>query len=130
MQYVFLIGRILFSSIFIIRAFTHFSPEAIRHSANAGMPMPELLTPLAGLILLLGGFSILLGFKAKWGAWLLVLFLIPTTLLMHRFWEMNDQYPSIMEKLCFLKNISMIGAALMLTYTGSGPFSLDKKKSR
>jgi uncharacterized membrane protein YphA (DoxX/SURF4 family) len=42
--------------------------------------------PLAGVLSIVGGFSILLGYRAKVGAWLIVLFLIPVTVLMHKFW--------------------------------------------
>ncbi len=128
MKYVVLLGRILFSSIFILRAFAHFSEKAMSHATNAGLPMASVLVPLGGILLLIGGLSILLGYKARWGAWLLIIFLVPTTLAMHKFWNVTANYSSTMEQLCFLKNISLIGASLMITYFGSGPLSLDKSR--
>jgi putative oxidoreductase len=126
-KWIVLLGRILFSSIFILKSFTHFSSGAINHAFQMGVPMAEVLVPIAGLLALLGGLSILLGFKGKSGAWLLVIFLIPTAFAMHQFWNMNDPFAAMMHHYCFWKNISLLGAALMITHFGTGPYSLDKR---
>jgi putative oxidoreductase len=128
MQYAVLLGRILFSSIFILRAFSHFSEKAMSHANHAGLPLANLLVPFGGVLLLLGGLSILLGYKARLGAWLLIIFLLPTTFAMHKFWNMSNFYSTTMEQLCFLKNISLIGSSLLIAYFGSGPLSLDKHR--
>jgi putative oxidoreductase len=127
MKYILLLGRILFSLIFLIKSLEHFSGKMIDHAAGMGVPMASVFVPLAGLIALLGGLSILLGYKAKVGAWLLVIFLLPTTFMMHRFWHATDSFSIMMHQYCFLKNLSMLGAALMISYFGSGPMSLDRK---
>ena len=124
MKYVLLLGRILFSSVFIIKSFDHFTAKSIAHATSKGVPMASFLCPLAGLIILLGGLSILLGYKARIGAWLLVIFLVPTTFMMHQFWGAGTGYVAMLESYCFLKNLSLIGAALMIAYFGSGPLSL------
>lgn len=126
MNYVVLFGRILFASIFILKPLEHFSKGLMDHASTMGVPLTSLLVPLAGIVGLLGGLSILLGYKAKIGAWLVVAFLIPTTFFMHRFWEAGDVIPAMMQEYCFLKNMSLLGAALMITHFGSGPFSLSK----
>jgi putative oxidoreductase len=87
---VILLGRILFSLIFIVAAPRHFSPEGIRHAAELGVPMAGLLVPLSGAMALLGGLSIALGYQAKPGAWMLVAFLLPVTFAMHAFWKLTD----------------------------------------
>jgi|SRR5579872_3747904 len=125
MQYVLLLGRILFSVIFVLASFGHFSGESVKMAAEQGMPMPNLLVPLFGAIILVGGLSVLLGFHAKWGAWLLVLFLITSTFMMYSFWNEPDPMMASIDQIMFFKNISMLGAALMVAYFGSGPFSLD-----
>jgi len=126
MKYVVLIGRILFSSIFIVKSFSLFSSHAIHDASTLGMPMPMFFVPIAGLLTLLGGLSILLGYKARLGAWLLVIALVPITLVMHRFWAAETDFAMTMHNYCFWKNISMLGAALMITYFGSGPMSIAK----
>ena len=127
MKYIFLFGRILFSSIFLIKSLEHFSPKMIDRVASMGVPMASILVPIAGIIAFLGGLSILLGYKAKLGAWLLVIFLLPTTFIVHKFWDSKDFFTNMMHQYCFFKNISLLGAALMISYFGSGPLSLDKK---
>lgn len=125
-KYILLLGRICFSAIFLIKSLEHFSNAKIQEAMSLGVPMPSLLVPLSGIVALLGGLSILLGYKARIGAWLLVIFLIPTTLVMHRYWEFKDLYHGMMHEYCFMKNLSMLGAALIITYFGSGPFSLSR----
>ena len=92
--------------------------------------MADVLVPLFGIIVLLGGVSMLLGYKAKKGAWLLVIFLLPATFLMHKFWSAENPFAAMMHHYCFWKNVSLLGAALMITHFGSGPMSLDKQPHR
>ncbi len=130
MQYIFLLGRVLFSSIFLIKSLEHFSPDIINRAANAGVIGASWLVPVSGIIALLGGLSILLGYKAKIGAWLLVIFLLPTAFAVHNFWISQDFFSNMMHQYCFFKNLSLTGAALMIAYFGSGPFSLDGSKEK
>lgn len=124
-SYFVLLGRILYSSIFIMANLFHFSGQSIAHAAAEGVPMPGVLVPVSGIIGLAGGFSILLGYKVKWGAWLLVLFLVPVTLMMHKFWAVAEPQVAIIHQVMFMKNVSMLGAALLLAHFGAGPLSLD-----
>lgn len=127
MKYIFLLGRFFFSTVFLVKSLEHFSSRMINHAADMGVPMAPLLVPIAGVIAFLGGLSILLGYKAKIGAWLLVIFLLPTTFVIHNFWSTKDFFENMMHQYCFFKNISLLGAALMVSYFGSGPLSLDEK---
>lgn len=128
MQYVVLLGRILYSAIFILASVGHFSPQAIKYAGYMGVPIPMVLVPISGLLALVGGLSILVGYRARWGAWLIVVFLVFITLWMHRFWNLPDPTMASIQEVMFLKNLSMLGAALLITYFGSGPMSLDKMK--
>ena len=127
MKYAVLIGRILYAFIFIMAAPNHLSPQSIAYAAAAQVPLASVAVPFSGFIALLGGLSIALGYKARWGAWLLVLFLVPVTIMMHNFWAVPDKMMAQMQMAMFIKNISLLGAALMISYFGSGPLSLDKK---
>ena len=73
----------------------------------------------------MGGISILLGYRVRIGAWLLVLFLIPVTVMMHNFWAVSDPMMAQIQLAMFLKNLSLLGGALLLAYFGPGPLSLD-----
>jgi putative oxidoreductase len=125
MHYLVPLGRLLFAAIFILAAPHHFTSADMGYAAAKGVPMANVLVPLSGVIALLGGLSILLGFQAKIGAWLIVLFLVPVTLMMHNFWADKDAATAMMDQIMFLKNSSMLGGAIMIAYFGSGPCSLD-----
>ena len=130
MKYAVLAGRQLFSVIFIIASAGHFNPHTIEAAAAHGVPLPDLLVPLSGLIALVGGFSVLLGFQTRIGAWLLVLFLVPVTVMMHNFWSVSDPMALQIEKAMFLKNVTMLGGALLISYFGAGPLSVDALMSQ
>lgn len=127
MKFIVLIGRILFSSIFIFASFRHFTSDSIDYAAHQGIHFAPILVPLSGIIALVGGLSILLGYRARLGAWLIVIFLIPVTFMMHQFWGLKDPMTAMMQSAMFMKNLSLLGAALMITYFGSGPLSIDRK---
>jgi putative oxidoreductase len=129
MKYLALIGRILFAAIFLMAAPGHFTQATISYAASHGVPLASIAVPLSGVIAFVGGLSILLGYKAKVGAWLLVLFLVPVTLMMHNFWAVADASASTIQQIMFMKNLSMLGGALLIAYFGSGPLSLDKNGS-
>ncbi len=127
---VVLLGRFLFAAIFLMSSFGHFSGKTIGYAASQGVPLAQIAVPISGLIALAGGLSILVGYKAKIGAWLLVLFLVPVTFMMHRFWGIGDLQASQMQMIMFMKNISMLGGALLITQFGAGPVSLDARRQR
>jgi putative oxidoreductase len=124
MKYIALLGRILFAFIFVIAGAAHFTKADIGYAESAGVPMASIIVPFSGLMAVVGGLSIALGYKAKWGAWLIVLFLIPVTVTMHAFWKATDPQMIQNQQVHFFKNVAMLGAALMITQFGSGPASL------
>ena len=92
--------------------------------------MADILVPVSGVIALIGGLSVMTGFHARVGAVLLLLFLIPTTILMHNFWDIADPQMAQMQMSHFMKNLSMIGAALGFTFYGAGPISVDNHMAK
>jgi putative oxidoreductase len=126
--YLVLAGRVLFSAIFVVAAPGHFARPTIELAASQGVPLASVAVPLAGILSLAGGLSVLFGYKAKVGAWLIVLFLVPVTLAMHRFWAVQDPKMAQMQMAMFMKNLSMLGAALFISQTGAGPLSLDGRR--
>jgi putative oxidoreductase len=85
-----LLGRLLFVLIFLMAGSNHFSKPTIAFAASQGVPFASLAVPLSGILALAGGLSILLGYRAKIGAWLIALFLVPVTFAMHKFWTVHD----------------------------------------
>jgi putative oxidoreductase len=120
MRYMIPIGRILFALIFISAAPRHFTHEGIQHATDLGVPAASLLVPISGILALLGGLSVATGFKSQWGAWMLIAFLVPVTLGMHAFWRLHDLNSIHIQQAMFWKNMSMLGAALILTQLKSG----------
>src|SRR5476651_1176231 len=129
MNYIILTGRIFYSLIFVMASFSLFSQKSIGYAAAQGVPLASIAVPLSGIIALLGGLSVAFGFKARWGACLLVLFLGPVTIMMHNFWAISDPMMAQLQQAMFMKNLALLGAALYISQMGSGPFSLDNRRT-
>jgi putative oxidoreductase len=127
---VVVLGRFFFVLIFLMIVPNHFSNQTIAFAASQGVPLASIAVPLSGVLSGAGGLSILLGYRAKLGAWLLVVFLVPVTLMMHRFWAVQDPMMAQIQMILFMKNVAMLGGALLISQFGAGPFSLDARRSR
>jgi putative oxidoreductase len=126
---VVVLGRFLFALIFLMAGANHFNKQAIGYAASQGVPLASVAVPLSGVLAIVGGLGILLGYRAKLGAWLIVVFLVPVTLMMHKFWTVQDPMMSQIQMILFMKNVSMLGGALLISQFGAGPFSLDARRS-
>ena len=126
---VVVLGRFLFALIFLLAAPNHFTKQTIAFSASQGVPLASIAVPLSGVVAIAGGLSILLGYRAKLGAWLIVLFLVPVSLMLHKFWTVSDPMMAQTQMILFMKNVSILGGALLITQFGAGPFSLDARRS-
>ncbi|MFC4858286.1 DoxX family protein [Actinophytocola glycyrrhizae] len=124
MDVVALIGRILFVLLFLGSAFGHFTQSAAMagYAASRGLPQPRLAVIGSGVLMLVGALMVLLGIWLDLGALLLVLFLVPTAVLMHPFWKETDATNKQNEMVSFQKDISLAGAALLILalYAGHG----------
>jgi len=116
-----LIGRILLVLIFVLSGIGKiFNFEGtVQYMAKVGMPMTTFFALGAIFLELVGSITVILGYFTRFGAVLLLIFLIPTTLIFHG----NIADP--MQKIHFLKNVSMFGGLLVLLVSGAGGFSLD-----
>src|SRR5690242_14912839 len=106
MKFLVLVGRILFAFIFFMSITHIFASSTVDQAASHGVPMAPILVRIAGVCAIAGSISIILGFKARLGAWLIVLFLVPVTLFMHNFWAISDPMQRMMQQINFMKNIS------------------------
>ncbi len=116
MFYLFILGRIIVGLFFIHNAYghlMHYKSTAL-YAKMKGVPMPEVATVFTGLMLLVGGLSVMLGIYPFIGVIILIIFLVPTTLIMHQYWKMQDPMQKMGEKINFLKNWALIGLLLML----------------
>lgn len=118
MEILLLLGRILFGGFFIMSGINHFTNVKMMsvYAGSKNVPAPGLAVIGTGIMLVAGGLSVLLGLLPIVGLLLLILFLIPTSVLMHDFWTIQDPMQRAAEQVNFLKNIALTGAALALMY--------------
>jgi putative oxidoreductase len=128
LSYAVPVGRALFAAIFLVAGLTHFTAGSIGYASQAGVPFANILVPFSGVMALAGGLSVLLGYRARLGAALLVAFLVPVTVTMHAFWAVSDPMMAQLEQAMFMKNFAIIGGALLIAYFGAGPISLDARR--
>ena len=131
MDILFLIARILFALLFLFSAIGHLTQtDAMTgYAQSRGLPAPKAGVVVSGLIMLLAGLSILLGFYADLGSLVLAVLMIVTPLAMHRFWS-DPPEAKQMEQIQFLKDIALAGGALafyfafadQMAYSIGGPF--------
>ncbi|MEQ8757061.1 MAG: DoxX family protein [Coleofasciculus sp. G1-WW12-02] len=120
-KYLPLVARIFLSAIFIKsgigKIFGFASTQ--QYMAASGIPLAGLVLIPTIIVLLGGGLSVLFGYKARWGALLLIGFLIPATLIFH------TNFPE--EEIAFFKNLGLMGGLLMVVAFGAGAISFDER---
>jgi putative oxidoreductase len=121
---VLLVARILMAVIFILAGFgklTDISGTAA-YFGMYNLPAPSAAAVIAGLIELIGGLAILVGFQTRIAGWVMAAFCIATALIAHRDWADLDQL------IHFQKNLAMAGGFLVLAVHGAGPLSVDARR--
>src|SRR5690606_22398391 len=106
-----LIGRICISAIFLYEAY-----DSIVYFQSTKMTMaeyglswrPDLLLVSAITALIIGGICILIGFKASWGAFFLIIYWIPVTFVLYSFWDDPEPLQRI-NSTHFMKNLAILG---------------------
>ena len=123
-RYTLLIGRILAAFIFLMAGINKIgNPSGTQaYMAAFGMPLTGLFLAGAIAIEILGSLSLILGYYAKIGAWALILFMIPTTLIFHLNFADQNQF------IHFIKNVSMTGGLLYIATYGAGVWSIDARR--
>jgi putative oxidoreductase len=113
-RYLVVSGRVLLSVIFLLSGLTKITDwdGTTQYMASKELPLIPLLLVAAIITELAGGLSVLLGWKTRWGALLLFLYLIPTTLVFHNFWALSGTEMQ-MQLMHFLKNLSIMGGLLL-----------------
>ena len=120
----FLLGRVLLAVIFLLSGFGKLTAIAgtAGYFGSLGLPLPTVTAIVVGLIELLGGLAILVGFQTRIVAWVLAIFTVATGLVAHMNWA--DQ----MQMISFLKNLAIAGGFIVLASSGAGAYSIDAKR--
>lgn len=120
-----LVGRILIAILFLpagIQKIPGWDGTAA-YMASHGVPMVSLLLFLTIVIEIVGPLMILFGYRARWAAGIMFLWLIPLTLMMHNFWDADAAQRQV-QTIMFFKNVAIMGTMLLIVGMGSGPKSL------
>ena len=122
-----LVGRLLLAAIFLVAGIRKALGVAASagYFAKLGFPMPEVMVYLAIIIEVGGALMLIAGWKTRYAAWALIVFVAIATLMAHRFWQFDAaQYANQMNH--FLKNSAIIGGLLFVVACGPGSLSVDK----
>jgi putative oxidoreductase len=124
-------GRIMLATIFLMSAVGNKIPNfgnVAQYMTSKGVPAASFMLVGAIVFLIAGSLSIVLGFKTRIGAGLLIVFLGLATYFFHDFWMFApDSKEFEMQMIQFMKNLGLAGAMVMLIANGAGPGSLDNR---
>jgi len=125
-QLLFPLARAMLAATFIISAVRHLTHWSVALDEMAGDAMPRSSLLLIGSVALrlAGGLSVLLGFRARSGAALLLVFVVPAAFLAHDFWMMPEARRTH-EAVEFLNNMAIAAGALLVVLNGAGAWSID-----
>ena len=125
-----LVGRMLLALLFVISGFGKIPgfEGTAAYIASQGFPMPYFLALLAIVFELGGGIAIVLGWKTRWAAAALILFMIVITPIFHKFWGVSPEV-AMDQQIHFMKNASILGGLLILFAFGPGRYSIDKESA-
>lgn len=117
-----LLGRICLSAVFLWAGTAKLLnwKGTVEYMKMKGMPTS--LLPAAVLLQIVGGVSVLLGYQARIGAALLIVFLIPAAVKMHNFWDVTGP-EKVTEKTLFMKDVATLGGLLLILAWGAGRFA-------
>jgi putative oxidoreductase len=124
-------GRVLLALMFILAGFGKLGDIAgtAGYIASGGLPMASALAVLVGLLELVGGLAIAIGWQARWAALALGLFTLVASALFHKFWAVPaDQ--AFVQQLMFMKNLSVAGGLFIVAALSAGPASIDARLAR
>ena len=123
-------GRIALAAIFLMSTLGYKIPNfngAAQLMASKGIPAPRLMLVGAIVFLIVGSLSVIAGYKTRFGAALILVFLVLASYYFHNFWTLSDPKAQQEQMIHFMKNLSMMGAMLFIIANGPGAFSLDSR---
>jgi len=123
-----LLGRIFLAFIFLMSGLEKIGnwDQTAGYMASKEMPMIPLFLVGAIFLEVLGGLSVLLGWKARVGAAGLLVFLVPTTLIFHNFWALEGMEQQA-QMINFLKNLAILGGLFLILGLGPGSLSINDR---
>ena len=113
---LFLIGRIVFSLVFLLYGVRHLTQTegSAGYAEYKKVPSPRIMVQFTGVAMIAGAVAVILGIWMDLAALGLAIFVMAAGLFMHRFWEETDDQTRQIEMAQFMKNVSIAGGALIL----------------
>ncbi len=110
------LGRLLFGGFFLYNAYNHVTSLGAftQYAQSKGIPSPKEAVLASGVLLAIGGLSVLFNVYLTIGLIALVVFLVPVTFVVHAFWKIQDPMGRMHERIQFSKNIALLGAVLIM----------------
>ncbi|MES2059703.1 MAG: DoxX family protein [Patescibacteria group bacterium] len=110
------VGRIIFGLYFVYSGWQHFKNRQsyAAYAASKKVPMPMFGVLASGALIILGGLGVVFAVHKTLSLLLIIIFLIPVTVFMHNFWADTDPNTKMNNKIGFLKNTALLGAAMMM----------------
>ena len=124
-----LVGRVLIAVLFIPAGWAKIGGFAgtAGYIASKGLPLPEVAAALAIAVELGLGLLLLVGWKTRWAALGLAIFVAVITPLFHNYWAMPEAQ-QMMQKQAFFKNYAIVGGLLAFAAFGPGAFSIEGRR--
>jgi putative oxidoreductase len=125
-----LMARILLALMFVLSGVSKLTglEGTAGYIGSVGLPAPQLLAIGAGLLEVIAGVMLIVGWQARWAALALAGFTLLASLFFHNFWALPADKAS-MQQLMFMKNLAVIGGLLFVFAFGAGTLSLDARKA-
>jgi putative oxidoreductase len=126
-----LVARVLLALIFVTAGFSKLTglQGTAGYIGSVGLPAPMLLAVAAGVVELVAGVLVIVGWQARWAALALAGFTAVASVLFHNYWAMPAEQ-QMMQQLMFMKNVSIVGGLLVLFAFGAGSLSLDARRAK
>lgn len=123
-------GRLFIAVIFLLSALGNKIPQfqnVVEYMRSEGVPAPAVMLVGAIVFLLVGGASVVTGYKIQIGASLLLVFLVLATYYFHDFWNFEGEQAQ-QQMIQFMKNLSLMGTMMFLIANGAGAGTISMKK--
>jgi putative oxidoreductase len=123
-----LTGRVMLAALFIPSGFSKLAgfQGTVGYIASKGLPLPQLGAVAAIAVELLVAAALLLGWRTRWAALILMLFTLAAAVLFHDYWAVPPEQ-KMMQAINFWKNVAIAGGLLFVAAHGPGPYAVDRE---
>jgi putative oxidoreductase len=104
---------------------SHYS-DTVAFMGSEGAPLPAIAAAIAVFMELFVGVILLVGFYTRPLAFIFIFFVLGTAVIGHHYWNMTGAARAG-NMIQFYKNVSIMGGLLLLSVSGAGKYSIDRR---